>query len=83
MPTSKVPLHPNRQRFKKLKLRPCLKRVKENLRTCDKGREMVMASMRSSEQSMTKLCFGVLKTRAGGGGGGLPYETDGDARRLA
>ena len=41
MLTSKVPLHPNSQIFKKAQ-RPGLNRVKENLRTCDKGREMVM-----------------------------------------
>ena len=34
-------LHPNSQRFKKAQ-RPGLNRVKENLRTCDKGREMVL-----------------------------------------
>ena len=26
---------------------------------------------------------GMVRARGGGGGGGFPYETDGDARRLA
>ena len=38
MLTSKVPLHLNSQRFKKSPKA----RVKENLGTCDKGREMVI-----------------------------------------
>ena len=54
------PPPPQRSNIKKAQ-RPGLNMVKENLRTCGKGLGMIMTSMLSSEQSMTKLCFGVLK----------------------